>query len=210
MVLFNSYHYAENLIAIIYSTLPFKENKQNIPPCEKEICHIFYYFRAFIADRDVDSESHQYENLQTPPSQLLEGTTYIKEEGTHPTPASVFTQSILLQLSFSSSFPVLNQNNAMKYLILVSFHFLTSLQFQITISSTLHLVFGGTERLVSGNSKTILMGFYGSFTLCFRDWHKRKNLGYCPLKNTLTARQLECNLEFNKDFDNNLYLPNIC
>lgn len=70
VVLFNSYHYAENLIAIIYSTLPFKENKQNIPPCEKEICHIFYYFRAFIADRDVDSESHQYENLQTPPSQL--------------------------------------------------------------------------------------------------------------------------------------------
>lgn len=198
---FNCYHLHHNV-----PFASFKGNKQNIPPYEKEICHIFYYFKAFIAGRDANSEPHQYENLQTPPSHGDE-----KEEGNHPTPASVFTQSILLQLPFSSSFPVLNQNNAMKYLILVPFHFLKnynsrSLVHLLCIWFWCHWMPG--LRKQQNHSRGILLN--GSFTFCFRDWHKQKNLGYCPLKNTLTAGQFECNLEFTKDLDNNLYLPNIC
>lgn len=45
---FNFYH--------LQHTVPFasfKENEQNISPYEKEICHLFYYFKVFIARRDA-------------------------------------------------------------------------------------------------------------------------------------------------------------
>lgn len=72
--------------------------------------------------------------------------------------------------------------------------------------------FDATECLASGNSKTIPMGFYLMILSHYASGidTNRKSLEYCPLQNTLRALLFECNLEFTKDLDHNLYLPNIC